>query len=220
MIRLKDIHKSYRSGGHPLPVLRGISAEMADGSFTAICGPSGCGKSTLLLIIGGLLRPDRGEVLVGDDNLFRMAPAARAQRRARMLGFVFQRFHLVPYLTVRENIVSAALALDRKPDGNRLDGLLNRFSIADRRNHLPGKLSVGERQRTALARALYNEPDVLLADEPTGNLDPDNADVVLKAFADFAASGGTVVMVTHAPSAAGTANQVLWLKEGCLCEDA
>lgn len=216
MIEIHNIDKRYRSGKDELVVLKGTSAVFDQGTFAAICGPSGCGKSTLLLIMGGLLRPDRGSVTIHGEALFSVSSEQRALRRARLMGFVFQRFHLIPYLTVEENIEAAAIALGRGRDRARAVELMERLQIADRRRHVPGKLSVGEQQRAALARAMYNRPKVLLADEPTGNLDPENGEIVLRAFADFAAEGGTVVMVTHHPDAAGQADKRWWLKSGRL----
>lgn len=214
MIEIKDITKVYRTRNEELKVLDGVSARFEKGSFSAICGPSGCGKSTLLLILGALLSPDDGSVTVNGENLLQMPPEKRAARRASNIGFVFQRFHLVPYLTVEENIYCAGVALGKRDDASKAGQLMNDLKINDRRGHVPGRLSVGEQQRTALARALYNEPAVMLADEPTGNLDPDNSQIVLNAFADFARSGGTVVMVTHHPDAARMADDIWSIKDG------
>ena len=219
MIEIDAIQKRYRGKGGGLVVLDGASATIETGTFAAICGASGCGKSTLLLILGGLLHPDQGCVKVAGEDLFALAPEPRALRRAQLLGFVFQRFHLVPYLSVEENIQAAGIALKNRDDAHRAEELMARFQIADRRGHIPGRLSVGEQQRTALARALYNRPRVLLADEPTGNLDPENAEIVLQAFSDFAAEGGTVVMVTHHPAAAERADRRWRLGQGRLAED-
>jgi len=219
MIEVRDIHKGYRSDGRDLAVLSGMSATIPAGTFAAICGPSGCGKSTLLLILGGLLHPDRGSVTVAGEDLLGMSAERRALRRAELLGFVFQRFHLLPYLTAEENICAAAVSLKVQEDTDRAGTLMRRFQIESRRHHVPGKLSVGEQQRTAMARALYNRPKVLLADEPTGNLDPENGDIVLQAFTDFAAAGGTVVMVTHHPDAAQRADRRWWIRDGVLVEE-
>ena len=219
MIEILDVYKGYASDGDALPVLQGVSAVFEPGTFTAVCGSSGCGKSTLLLILGGLLHPDHGRITINEDDLFAMSAEQRALRRAQLLGFVFQRFHLVPYLTVEENIRAAAIALKDADDCGRAEELMNRFQIIGRRKHVPGKLSVGELQRTALARALYNRPKVLLADEPTGNLDPLNGEIVLQAFVDFAAAGGTVVMVTHHPDAAKQAGRRWWIRDGKLAEE-
>jgi putative ABC transport system ATP-binding protein len=165
-------------------------------------------------MMGGLLHPDKGSVFLNKQDLFSL----HRTHRAKQIGFVFQRFHLVPYLTVEENIQVAGTSLGQPVDQQRVDELLNQFNLTSRRRHVPGKLSVGEQQRTALARALYNRPLALLADEPTGNLDPDNANVVLHALADFAHQGGTVIMVTHHPEAAARADRCWWIKNHKLQE--
>ncbi|MBT3191041.1 MAG: ABC transporter ATP-binding protein [Verrucomicrobia bacterium] len=219
MIEVCDIAKAYRVRGESLAVLRGTSATIEAGAFAAICGASGCGKSTLLLILGGLLQPDCGEVTVAGEALYALSPERRALTRAQVMGYVFQRFHLIPYLTVEENIRAAAIALSRSDDPARVEELMQHFQIENRRHHLPGELSVGEQQRTALARSLYNRPKVLLADEPTGNLDPENEEIVLKAFDEFTEAGGTVVMVTHHPDAAQRADKRWWIRDGMLVEE-
>ena len=219
MIEAHNITQRYHSGEEQLLVLNEASASIKPGTFAAICGPSGCGKSALLLVLGGLLHPDTGQVTIAGEDLFAISSERRALRRAQLLGFVFQRFHLIPYLTVEENIEAAAIALPRTTDQGRANELMDQLNIADRRSHVPGKLSVGEQQRTALARALYNHPRVLLADEPTGNLDPENAEIVLNAFSEFADAGGTVVMVTHHPEAAALADNRWWIKKGKLVKD-
>jgi putative ABC transport system ATP-binding protein len=214
MIEIDDIVKRYRSNGRDLVVLDGVSARIPEGALAAVYGSSGSGKSTLLLILGGLLRPDRGRARVAGEDFFALPPGRRGRLRARTLGFVFQRFHLLPYLTVEGNIRSAAVALPEAVDDNRVASLMARFQIEARRDHLPGQLSVGEQQRVALARALHNRPRILLADEPTGNLDRENADIVLAAFREFAAGGGTVVMVTHDRQAAAQADLCWQLRNG------
>ena len=218
MVKIENIVKAYRTGKEVVPVLQGASAEIDDGCFSVVCGPSGCGKSTLLLILGGLLNPDNGSVIIQGEDFFALSPEKRSMTRARIMGFVFQRFHLVPYLTVEENIKAAGIALKEEEDNNRVEELLVKFNLTERREHVPGRLSVGEQQRTALARALYNNPSILLADEPTGNLDPENGAVVIDAFQEFAAKGGTAIMVTHSPDAAEKADRILLLKKGTLVE--
>jgi putative ABC transport system ATP-binding protein len=210
MIQLHHVSKSFLpKSGATIEVLSGVELSIEAGTFAAISGSSGCGKSTLLLIAGGLMRPDEGEVTVGGHNLTAMRSDELGRRRAESIGFVFQRFHLLPYLSVRENILAATVALKTGSDGAeaRAVELIQRLGLAGRAAHLPGELSVGEMQRTALARAMLNEPEVILADEPTGNLDPENAAIVLDAFAGFCDGGGTVLMVTHNPSDAARASQ-------------
>ena len=217
MIQLRHVSKSYTpKSGVPIEVLSGVDLSIEAGTFAAISGASGCGKSTLLLIAGGLMRPDAGEVTVGGHNLTAIRGDELGRRRAETVGFVFQRFHLLPYLSVRDNILAATVAVKTSPDRAeaRAVELMQRLGLADRAGHLPGELSVGEMQRTALARAMLNEPKVILADEPTGNLDPENAAIVLDAFAGFSAQGGTVLMVTHNPSDAARASQQWRMSQG------
>jgi len=219
MIELQQISKTYRAkDGTPIELLRDVSLRVTPGTFAAICGPSGCGKSTLLLIVGSLLHPDSGRVLVDGENFTALRGDRRAVRRTHTIGFVFQRFHLLRYLTVRENILAATIALRSPLEGaeQRADELMDRLGLAHRADHVPGRLSVGEMQRTALARALFNRPKVILADEPTGNLDPDNAEIVLDSLTDFATAGGTVMMVTHSPDAAARAQSIWQVRDGRL----
>jgi putative ABC transport system ATP-binding protein len=203
MIELTNISKSYRSArGTPVEVLKGMDVSVDAGEFVSVTGPSGCGKSTLLLIAGSLLKPDSGTVVIDGHDFTAMNSDDKALQRAQTIGFVFQRFHLLPYLTVRENIIAGSVALKTSADEviERAETLMDSLGMTGRANHLPGELSVGEMQRTALARAFLNRPKVILADEPTGNLDPENAEIVLNAFTGFAADGGAVLMVTHHPA--------------------
>ena len=218
MLELQDVRKVYHKGAHPVAALDGVSLAIRAGEFVAVRGPSGCGKTTLLLAAGGLLAPDEGTVLLGEKDPYALDTDARAALRAEMIGFVFQQFHLVPYLTVRENVLVAALA--RKLSGattdapQRTDEMLAHFQLTGRAAHVPAELSTGERQRTALARALLNRPRLLLADEPTGNLDPDNAEIVLGHLTEFAAAGGAVLLVTHDDKAAAFAQRTVHLRDG------
>ena len=216
MIHLHHVSKSFApKTGTPIEVLSGVELSIDAGTFAAVSGASGCGKSTLLLIAGGLMRPDEGEVTVGGHKLTAMRGRELALRRAETIGFVFQRFHLLPYLSVRDNILAATVGLTRSSGAEaRAEQLTGRLGLADRAGHLPGELSVGEMQRTALARAMLNEPKVILADEPTGNLDPTNAGIVLDAFAGFCEEGGTVLMVTHNPTDAARATQQWRMSQG------
>jgi putative ABC transport system ATP-binding protein len=224
LMKIDHISKTY-SGDRPVRALSGVSLEMHAGQFIAIRGPSGCGKSTLLLTAGTLLAPDSGEVSLFGEQPYKMSGDARATFRGQHLGFVFQQFHLVPYLSVLENVIAPTLATDSAvPTGNlnsarvRACELLDRFGLGDRTDHTPAKLSSGERQRCALARALFNQPKLLLADEPTGNLDPDNATIVLEAMRRFADDGGAVLLVTHDDRAAASADTILWMNQGVLSQ--
>jgi ABC-type lipoprotein export system ATPase subunit len=209
--------KAYRRAGREVRALDGATLRVAAGEFVAVQGPSGCGKTTLLLVAGGLLRPDGGVVRVDGQDPYALAPEARADFRAATVGFVFQQFHLIPYLGVRENILAAALTAAAPADARtRADSLIDELGLAPRAEHVPAELSTGERQRTALARALLNRPKVLLADEPTGNLDADSAAAVIDHLAAFAAAGGTVLLVTHDARAASRAGRVVRMAAGRL----
>ncbi len=225
LLTLDRVSKTYSNAKAPVRALREVTLDVDAGTFLAIRGASGCGKSTLLLTAGTLLAPDAGEVTIDGQSPYRMSSDARAMFRGRTLGFVFQQFHLVPYLNVLENVMAPALALMGTGSGIgeevtrlRADELLERFGLSGRWNHTPAQLSSGERQRCALARALLNRPRLLLADEPTGNLDGENAAIVLTAMREFVREGGAVLLVTHDDRAAAEADQTLWMTQGCVCE--
>lgn len=223
LLQLEEVFKTYLGGEQPVPALDGVSLELDSGMFVAIRGPSGCGKTTLLLTAGTLLAPDRGQVVLAGERPYDMNGDARAAFRAQQLGFVFQQFHLVPYLSVLDNVLAPTLALADTPAAVSADVareaaqlLLERFGLSDRAGHTPARLSSGERQRCALARALLNKPKMLLADEPTGNLDAENAALVLSALRGFVEDGGAVLLVTHDDRAAAAADHTLWMKQGRL----
>lgn len=215
---LDSISKTYQGPSGPVRALHGASLSVGEGEFVVVQGKSGSGKSTLLLIAGGLLAPDAGTVLVAGENPYALRPEARAKLRGARIGFVFQQFHLVPYLSVLQNVLAPSLAADIPHARQRAEQLIERFGMAHRRGHLPGALSTGERQRTALARALLAEPKLILADEPTGNLDRENADLVLDYLAEVAAAGTAVLMVTHDAQAAARSARCHRLEDGALCE--
>lgn len=216
LLQLSDVSKTYTGASGPITALDHVTLALRAGDFAAIQGPSGCGKSTLLLTAGTLLQPDAGEVKVLGKSLAAMSTSQRAALRSGGIGFVFQQFHLVPYLNVLDNVLAASLASKTNGQLSRAQSLLERFGLADRAGHVPARLSSGERQRCALARALLNQPRLLLADEPTGNLDEQNADVVLTALREFAQSGGAVLLVTHDPRAAAFATTQLRMQSGQL----
>ena len=215
MIRLDDVSKVYRGRRGEVAALANLTLRVERGEFVVVRGPSGCGKSTLLLTVGGMVRPTSGTVTLADEALYELPTARRARLRAEKVGFVFQMFHLIPYLDALENVLCAGLAAR----GVTRDGaaeMLERLKLGERVRHTPGELSAGERQRVALARALITGPEVILADEPTGNLDPDNARQVLDYLAEYNKDGGTVLVVTHDPLADEYAGRTLLLEQGRL----
>jgi ABC-type lipoprotein export system ATPase subunit len=218
LISLDHITKSYTGDVENVVAVDDVSVSVDSGEFVAVVGPSGCGKTTLLLVAGGLLRPDSGQVTIDGADPYSLSTEQRARFRAERIGFVFQQFHLVPYLNVLDNVLAPALVTGDPTARQRADGLVQRFGLADRVRHRPGQLSTGERQRVALARALLNKPKVILADEPTGNLDGENSDEVLKALQAFANEGGAVLLVTHDPNAVAFAGRKVVLAGGQLAE--
>ncbi|HET6427677.1 MAG TPA: ATP-binding cassette domain-containing protein [Phycisphaerae bacterium] len=216
MLELCEVSKLYRRPDGTVTALRDVSLKLGAGDFLAVQGHSGSGKTTLLLSAGALLAPDAGKVLLAGEDPYALSPERRAALRGRKIGFVFQQFHLVSYLSVRENVLAPSLAVEADGSAARADELIARFGLSDRVNHLPAELSTGERQRVALARALLNRPSLLLADEPTGNLDAANARTVLDALAEFADAGGAVLLVTHHDDAAAAARRIVRLTNGKL----
>lgn len=216
LLELVELSKSFKSGSQRVQAVDGISLTVNAGEFLAIKGPSGCGKSTLLLMVGGLLSPDSGKVLIEGTDPYALSSDQRARFRSTHLGFVFQQFHLVPYLSVLDNVLTPALATNLTQAKERAQELVSQFGLEQRLHHTPAELSTGEKQRVALARALFHHPKVLLADEPTGNLDSENSEIVLNALNQFAQDGGCVLMVTHDDQAVQSAQKVLGIKEGRL----
>jgi len=219
MLRVENVTKTYRGAARTVSALGGVSLEVAAGEFVAVQGPSGCGKTTLLLAVGGLLRPDAGRVTLRGADPYALSSEARAAWRGIHVGFVFQQFHLVPYLTVLDNVLAPSVAVPSADAETRARELIRRFGLSDRADHVPAELSTGERQRVALARALLNRPGLVLADEPTGNLDPASAAIVLGHLAEFAKSGGGVLLVTHDPLGAPYAGRTLRMEHGRMSND-
>src|SRR5262245_9222078 len=219
LLRADRLHKTYPDG--KVHALNGVTLALAEGEYVAITGPSGCGKSTLLNVLGALDRPDSGEVFFQGEPLSQRRDLDRF--RARQIGFVFQSFYLLPTLTARENVQVPMFEGPPRSARERVkkaDELLELVGMAKRAGHRPGKLSVGERQRVALARSLANDPQVLLADEPTGNLDSDNAANALDLLTAFQRDRGlTLVMVTHSPEVAERADRVIRMRDGRVVED-
>jgi ABC-type lipoprotein export system ATPase subunit len=216
-LALRGVDKRYRRGQEDVVALDAVDLDLAPGEFLALVGPSGSGKSTLLHLAGGLDRPDAGRVLVAGTDLAELSAAERARLRRRHVGFVFQFFHLIPTLSVAEN-VGLPLLLDR---ARSVDGavaeMLERVGLGHRATHLPGELSGGEMQRAAIARALVARPELLLADEPTGNLDSATGAEILDVLGDrVRETGAALLMVTHDAGAASRADRVVSLKDGRL----
>ncbi len=217
MITVEDVSKVFSRGEEQVRALDGVSLSVERGEFVAVRGPSGSGKTTLLLTVGGMVRPSAGRVVVDGQDVYALSAPQRAALRAEKIGFVFQMFHLVPYLSVLENVLMPTLAGCRA-GRKEAEELLDYLGLSHRLRHRPAELSTGERQRVAIARALLKKPAVILADEPTGNLDPDNSEQVLRYLADFHRGGGTVLLVSHEPIADRYADRVLFLRAGKLVE--
>jgi len=218
MLRMENVSKKYRHRGQLVTALDGADLHISKGDFVAVVGPSGSGKSTLLLMLGGMLSPSSGRVLLEGESIYDLKSDQRARLRRKKIGFVFQTFNLVTYLSALENVqIPLYLAgLDDRAQAERATALLERVGLADRLHHKPCELSVGQQQRVALARMLANDPAVILADEPTGNLDPETSQHVIKFFEDVNGEGRTVVMVTHDPRAAERAKKTLRLTNGAI----
>jgi len=218
MLRMENVSKKYRHRGQLVTALDGADLSISKGDFVAVVGPSGSGKSTLLLMLGGMLSPSSGRVLLEGQSIYDLKSDQRARLRKKKIGFVFQTFNLVTYLSALENVqIPLYLAgLDNKIQEERATALLERVGLADRIHHKPCELSVGQQQRVALARMLANDPAVILADEPTGNLDPETTQHVIQFFEEVNHEGRTIVMVTHDPHAAERAKNTLRLNNGAI----
>ena len=214
MIHFQDVRKTYDTKKGEVTALDIPDLKIERGEFVVVRGHSGSGKTTLLLTAGGMLRPTNGVVSVDGEDLYRLPPPARARFRAETVGFVFQMFHLIPYLNAIENIIMARGRDGAAADRGAARELLERLGLSHRETHLPAELSAGERQRTALARALLNKPKLILADEPTGNLDLENAAEVLRHLEAYHKDGGTVLVVTHGTTADASADRIVCLKNG------
>jgi putative ABC transport system ATP-binding protein len=221
MLKMENVSKTYQHRGQPVTALNGANAEIPNGDFVSIVGPSGSGKSTLLLMLGGMLSPSSGRVLLDDEAIYDLDANARAELRKKKIGFVFQTFNLVPYLSAIENVQIPLYLVgsDIPSQQARAEELLTRVGLSDRMHHKPCELSVGQQQRVALARMLANDPGIVLADEPTGNLDPDTSRQVIQFLEEINAEGRTVVMVTHDPRAAERAKRVLRLDGGAIVSE-
>jgi putative ABC transport system ATP-binding protein len=221
VLSVRDLHKQFGRGEALVSAVNGIDLEIAGGESVAIVGPSGCGKSTLLYLLGALERPSRGEVWLAGERLDRAPESRLALVRRRSLGFVFQAFHLVEELTALENVELPLLlaGANSARARERAGELLDQFGLSDRSGHLPSALSGGQRQRVAIARALANEPVVVLADEPTGNLDSAATTEVLRLFEQLRQNGQTLVIVTHDSRIAATADRLISMRDGAFVDE-
>ena len=215
IVSMRDVRRTYYLG-EPVHALDGVSLSFAEGSFTAVMGPSGSGKSTLMNMLGCLDTPDDGTVRIGGENLGEMSGAERAKLRGTELGFIFQQFNLLPRLTAAENVTVPMVFHNDVEVGRqeRAETLLARVGLEDRTDHTPPELSGGQRQRVAIARALVNEPSLVLADEPTGNLDTDTGAEIMDLFAELHEEGRTILMVTHERHIAERAERIVHLVDG------
>jgi len=222
MFELSEVTKCYDHKQSRVTALQATTLRVVHGEFLAVVGASGSGKTTLLSILGGMLAPTSGKVLLDGESLYDASASRRAEIRLQKIGFVFQTFNLVQYLTALENVQIPMMLSRVTPSVSeqRATDLLQQVGLESRMHHKPSELSVGQQQRVALARTLVNDPAIILADEPTGNLDPQTREHVLDFLGDLSREGRTVIMVTHDPQAAARAARTLHLADGAVREDA
>jgi len=216
-VTISGLRKTFAMGDMLVHALAGVDLNIVAGTFTTVMGPSGSGKSTLLYLLGGLDRPTAGRIVVGGDALEEMDENALAAYRQRVVGFIFQSFNLIPSLSAWENVAFPMrfAGVGRRERRERADALLERVGLADRRQHRPSELSGGQQQRVAIARSLVNEPRLVLADEPTGNLDTASGQSIMDLLAELHRDGRTIVVVTHDPRMAAHATHQVFLLDGC-----
>ena len=220
VVRGRDLEKRYGDGATAVHALRGVSIELAAGTFTAVMGPSGSGKSTLMHLLAGLDQPTGGEIWLGPTKLNELDDTELTRLRRTRVGFVFQTFNLLPVLTLEENVVLPLRIAGERIDRDWVDRLLTAVGLQDRRKHRPAELSGGEQQRVALARALVTRPAIVFADEPTGNLDSQATDVLLHIFRRAVENiGQTIMLVTHDPLAASRADRIVFLSDGRVVQE-
>jgi len=218
MLEMKNVSKIYLKQAQEVKALDNVSLDIPSGDFVAIVGPSGSGKSSLLLMLGGMLSPSFGKVLMDTQSLYDLTPNEIAKVRKKKIGFVFQTFNLIPYLSAVQNVQIPLLlnGWSEKEQAEKAQYLVERVGLADRMHHIPSELSVGQQQRVALARMLANDPEVILADEPTGNLDPEMSQTVMQFLIELNKEGSTVVLVTHDMSVASKAKRKITITKGCI----
>jgi putative ABC transport system ATP-binding protein len=216
ILKADNLEKVYRVGKVDVPALRGVSLAVQEGEFIAVMGPSGCGKSTMLHLLGGLLTPTKGRIVIDGEDLTAASDAKRTDIRRRKIGFVFQRFNLFPTLTAEGNLrLAERIHGNGGDDPDRRREILRMLRLQDKLHHKPLELSGGEQQRVALARAVVNRPAIVLADEPTGNLDSENSELVLKMFRELNDRfNQTIIMITHNPEAAAACQRIIQMRDG------
>lgn len=222
ILKTENLKKSYKIGKLEVPALKGVSLDVEEGEFVAIMGPSGCGKSTLLHLLGGLLSPTSGSIIIDGEDLAKVSDAQRTDIRRRKIGFVFQRFNLFPTLSAEGNLKLAEKIHTGNGGGsgeNRRE-VLRLLKLEDKMHHKPLELSGGEQQRVALARAVINRPAIILADEPTGNLDTENSEIVLRMFRELNEKyNQTIIMITHNPEAAAVCSRTIRMRDGHVVDE-
>lgn len=215
ILQTQDLKKSYKVGKVDVPALRGVSLDVAEGEFVAIMGPSGCGKSTLLHLLGGLLSPTSGSIVIDGEDISKVSDSRRTDIRRRKIGFVFQRFNLFPTLSAEGNLKLAEKIHSGTKSNEKRREVLKLLKLEDKMHHKPLELSGGEQQRVALARAVVNSPAIILADEPTGNLDTENSKIVLDMFRELNQKfDQTIIMITHNPEAAAACSRTIQMRDG------
>lgn len=217
IVKVKKISKNYGKGENKVKALNNINLSIKKGEFIGIIGPSGSGKSTFLNILGGIDRPDEGEVIINNTDIVKLNTDKLAQFRRDNIGFIFQFYNLLPAMTVKENIILPASLAGKKP--NNYEKLVNSLKIKDKENYLPNDLSGGQRQRVAIARALINKPKILLADEPTGNLDSKTAKKIMSLLKYYNSLGQTIIFVTHDLTLARQTKRIITIKDGQVVKD-
>lgn len=220
MIKLQNVSKKYKKRNKMVTALDNVSLEIGKGDFIAVVGPSGSGKSTFLLTLGGMLTPESGKIIIEEDSLYDLSYDQRSSIRQKKLGFVFQTHNLIPYLTAKENVQLPLMiaGANKETQEAKAEELLGKLGLGDRLDHKPAELSIGQQQRVALARMLANDPSIILADEPTGSLDPESRQKVVSFLTELNKQGKTIIFVTHDMQNIASVKKVYKIQDGCLTQ--